>query len=403
MLRPYFPPARLKTCGRGLLSVMLLAGCGGKIPTFEELTNQNSGQPTQQPITSPPPVQPAAAPVKQDPAEAVAAFQAIPANAHDDNTLGKLLSLDEGLELVTEIKAANSKVTDHGMALIHKLPSLQRLDLVGTTVSDKGCESIGKVSSLEELTLSGGLISDVGMAHLANLTQLKKLVVNGTKIGLAGWEIIGQLPALEEIWIQQSSLNDEAMDALCNATTLRRLHMNDTAISDRGLTAFRKLELLEVLNLSGCNVSCEGLGAVVKSKGLKNLLEMSVQRTPLSAKGAAAIGGMKQLEVLNIAELPTGLNDQYLRVMLKDKKNLRWLNVNTNRGVTNHGIAALKGNPDLEFVDLSKNPQINNQCLPTFAKMKKLHTIVFDGTGITLEAVQQLAKDLPEYNKVPRS
>lgn len=398
-------------CGNGvcvsLLGFLLLAGCNGGVPTFEELTKQTTGTPAgndQSTVASPPANQAVAQPsepVKQDPALAIAAFQKIPPGAHDDNTLGGLLNLTEGLELVEEINAMNSKVTDHGVDLIYKLPSLRRLELVGTTVSDKGCESIGKVSSLEELSLTGGGISDVGMTRLANLTQLKRLIVNGTQIGLAGWEIIGQLPALEELWIQQSSLNDAAMEAMCNATTLRRMYMNDTAITDRGLNAFRKLELLEELNLSGCNVTCEGFLGVVKGKGLKNLTKMIVQRTPLNDKGVAAISGMTQLEELNIAEL-SGMSDAHFMKLVGGKKNLKSLIMHTNPGVSNQGISVLKNMTELEFIDLSKNPQINNGCLLAFAKMKNLRRIVYGDTGITAEAVKQLTANMPDYNK-PRS
>lgn len=401
-------PERWNGVSLSLFSFLLLAGCNGKIPTFDELTKQNTGSSgsEQQTITSPPATQqPAAqpgAPVKPDPAAVIAEFQKIPPGAHDDNTLGGLMNLTEGLELVEEINATNaSKVTDHGVEQIYKLPSLRRLQLEGTAVGDKGCESIGKVSSLEELTLSGGNISDVGMARLANLTQLKRLVINGTQIGLAGWEIIGQMPALEEIWIHESGLNDEGMEAMCNASTLRKLHMRNTAITDRGLHAFRKLEVLEELNISYCRVTCEGLLGVVKGNGLKNLVKMSVQRTPLNDKGVAAIAGMTQLEELNIAELQ-GMSDAHFAKLVGGKKNLKYLNVHTNPGLSNQGISMLKNATELEFIDLSKNPQINNGCLQAFAKMKKLRSIVYGDTGITMEAVQQLTKGMPDYGK-PRT
>jgi hypothetical protein len=86
---------------------------------------------------------------------------------------------------------------DAVVANVRNLPSLKRLDLEFTDVSDIGMEQVCRLGQLEELDLSGTDVSDVSVLLLKRLGKLKTLSLRGTQITDSGVAELQQaLPGL---------------------------------------------------------------------------------------------------------------------------------------------------------------------------------------------------------------
>jgi Leucine-rich repeat (LRR) protein len=72
-----------------------------------------------------------------------------------------------------------------------RYPSLERLDLSQSRITDAGLETIGVLKGLKFLELSGTQITDVGLGALRGMTQLELL-------GLRATAVTGENEALAE-------------------------------------------------------------------------------------------------------------------------------------------------------------------------------------------------------------
>ncbi len=103
-----------------------MPGCGQKVPTFGELVNGKTAEPTPPPVAPAPmaptaPVETAQGPT---PAEIIAGFSKIPTFEVTDANLQQLASLPSGKEAIGELKLSGSKVTNEGLAALPNLPNL---------------------------------------------------------------------------------------------------------------------------------------------------------------------------------------------------------------------------------------------------------------------------------------
>ena len=84
--------------------------------------------------------------------------------------------------------------TDEVLALLHELPSLRRITLQATQVTDDGLSSISQLVQLEELDLrSCKRITDAGLEHVARISALKRLELYDTNTSDDGLSCFAQL------------------------------------------------------------------------------------------------------------------------------------------------------------------------------------------------------------------
>ena len=98
-----------------------------------------------------------------------------------------------------------------GLQHLKGLPQLQRLDLVGTTVSDAGLEHIEGLAQLQSLYLGDTKVSDAGLQHLKGLTQLKLLGLNETRVSDAGLEHLKGLTQLQSLYLGHTKVSDPGL------------------------------------------------------------------------------------------------------------------------------------------------------------------------------------------------
>lgn len=376
----------------------LISGCGGKVPTWDEMTNQQPPPPPtvvhvapNTPVTNSAPVAQA-----EDPAQTLAWFKSIPPNQMTDQALARITSMKSRLDEVTAIDARGSTVTDTGLATLMKLPALKSLVLDSTTVTDKGIASLQAVPSLQSLSLNSTRVTDAGLGPLALLPSLLRLELMNCNLTPEAFVAIGKFPALEVLMLDRSrELDDTGLDQICNASTLKSLSLNEcVGLTDKGLVSLAKAPGLEELRLNRSGISGVGLGQAVAKGGLKSLKLLAISATPISLPGARAVNSIKTLESLDIG-LIVGMNDVYFLEFVEGMKNLKDLNIEGARGIVGQSFAKIKVmSNSLETLNV-KDSGVVDQGLGFLKGHKKLKFIDLSNTSVTLAGVQQFKKLVP--------
>jgi hypothetical protein len=376
-----------------------LTGCGQKVPTFGELTGQTKTEPAPPPVTAPPPAmaEPAApaAPAGPLPEEVIASFNQMPSHAIEDANVQQLLSLPSGLQAVSELNLAGSKVTSGGLAGIEKLPNLKKLDVMGTAVDDAGLAHIGQSATLEELYLTNTKVTAQGLSQLANLKTLGKLVLEDAQIDLAGWVAIGNAQTLRTLHISRSRVTDEACQYIGNLVELEELSMNQVGISDNGLAQFKRLNKLKHLYIAYTTTQGEGLLALAKGGTLKNLETLVLFATPLTDPAGKALMQLKNLRRLNLGS--TSLKDRDLMIV-RGMTQLRNLEIREIATLDGSGFTNLQAMKYLERIDITNCRGIGDKALVAFKNIKTMREIVAGGSSVTEQGALALKKFLPDCN-----
>ena len=133
---------------------------------------------------------------------------------HPDSYLAYL----KGCPMLEEIDLSRCPIGDAGLVSISDLPSLRRLVLAGTKVSDDGLKAL-RPGSLRTLDLSGTKITDAGLKYLC-------------KPGIA--------ERLTELNLADTAVTDNAVEYLRKMPRLKTLRLTGTTISDQGVEKLRQ-------------------------------------------------------------------------------------------------------------------------------------------------------------------
>jgi hypothetical protein len=182
---------------------------------------------------------------------------------------------------------------------------------------------------------------------------------------------------------------------LSRCPKLRRLQMNDVPITDRGLAQLGRLEALELLNVSGCGVNGVGFRGAGGGRGaFLALQDLSMQRCPLNEQGAGVISAMKQLRKLNLGDMPT-MQDMHLIRMIKPLKDLTYLHLSNDVGLTGFALSALKDNEAIETLVL-EGTSVDDRGLGHLVKCTNLKRISLAGTRCSMNGALALKAKLPD-------
>ena len=381
---------RYKAFELTLICFVMVGFCGcGKLPTWAELMGEKTVVPVADPVVAPVVATPPVAPVKPaEPTaeEIVARFKAIRPFDVTDNDIARLTSLNEGVELVTEINAdSNQKLTNKAFESLEKLTNLRQLRLAGTRISNDACANIGKVQSLETLALSDTSINDIGVAALTSLVNLKHLELSRCVLTLNGFTSIGMLPSLESLSLSQTNLDNAGMKEICKCRSIKSLRLDHNPLDDNGLDFLKKLDSLELLEIGNTPIGGRGLNSV--SKKLKSL---SVYECPLGDPSVVAINKFKSLEGLNMGGIPI-VNDLAFSKMVSGLKELRYVNLKGSKFFDGTGLKALQSAKNLERLHLDDCPLIGD--VPTvdiIISFKNLKQVSLGNTRVTATGFQKM-------------
>jgi hypothetical protein len=120
------------------------------------------------------------------------------------------------------------------LALLDRLPRLERLVFIDSNLDDAGLERIAELQGLEQLLLLGADITDDGLAPLAQLNELRILRLDNTQIGDDGLESLGRLHRLERLDLAGTRVTDAGLKHLTSLSRLERLYLNGAAVTEDG-------------------------------------------------------------------------------------------------------------------------------------------------------------------------
>ncbi len=276
--------------------------------------------------------------------------------------------------------------SDQGAEYIAQLNKLERLSLVGTTITDQGMESLSQLTNLSYLYFGSDEFTDEGLAKLTSLKELRYLSLacsrKRKKITFSGVSRLGGLTSLEELWYPgwQARPNEQALDfsglpnlqkfsmggirdkdlvSLADCRNLKWLQIGfDSHLSDEGLAHLAGLTSMERLLISGDGITDAGMASLADMDKLKSLTVVG----NLTDAGLRHIGKLNSLVSLRIqTENRFSQNEiEYLQSCLP---NLYSFNIDQDRAAPSATPATLQvGQPAPPFqIKTLEGRQLTNQ------------------------------------------
>ena len=127
------------------------------------------------------------------------------------------------------------RASDAELIRVGKLKRLERLDLYGSSVTERGLAHLKGSAHLQTLMLVRTKVGDAGLAQLSGMKQLRILSLEGTELTDRGLANVAGLTALEDLNLAGTSVSDAGLAHLTGLTKLRALDLSRTGVSDKGL------------------------------------------------------------------------------------------------------------------------------------------------------------------------
>jgi Leucine-rich repeat (LRR) protein len=188
-------------------------------------------------------------------------------------------------------------ITDEGLVAVKGWKYLKRLNLRGTKITDTTLQHLSGVTSLEALDIGFVQVTDVGLDALTSLPNLKHLVIGGNKLTDVGLQPLRQMPGLVDLDLsgQQRtdsglwsiSLTEPGLDAIATVKNLRHLRLNGIGVSALSLEKLRSLVHLEQLDLQGCSRIGDDAALVLAAFPALHVVDLT--GTSATGKGIAAL------------------------------------------------------------------------------------------------------------------
>jgi hypothetical protein len=188
-------------------------------------------------------------------------------------------------------------ITDAGLGHLAGLTGLKALDLSDCEFTDAGLSSLAGLTNLESLNLASSFgdsprIQGAGLAALAGMTKLRVLILDKNLVDDAALVHLKSLKGLKELYLEQTRVVGPGLANLKDLAALTVLSLNETKVTDAGLEGLQGLSSLEVLNLRGTLVRG---GGIKHLRGLKNLHSLILGSTPVTDAELANLAGLSGL------------------------------------------------------------------------------------------------------------
>lgn len=153
--------------------------------------------------------------------------------------------------------AVSCRVTDEQVENVAALPHLHTVEFMSALrLTNRSLAAIAQVPGLRNLDLNEcPNIDDAGMTHLAARTGLLTFQLIGSGITDKSLQLMGRWKRLRNLSLARTDgIGDEGLRALCAATHLKVLDVTKcTNITDKGLVLLVKLRDLRHLNIEQCS------------------------------------------------------------------------------------------------------------------------------------------------------
>ncbi len=150
---------------------------------------------------------------------------------------------------------------------VAKMPSIKKLVLKNTKVTDQSLAKLARLPQLTELVLDDCKITDVGVASLADSPKLSHLGLSHTDhVTGKGLSTLNKLK-LKAFFYSQNKLDDDEIRAICKMK-IDSLYLNNCGIDDREAELINS-NSVRVLYVTGNEFGPAGLRALLKMPSIK--------------------------------------------------------------------------------------------------------------------------------------
>ena len=108
------------------------------------------------------------------------------------------------LPSIRRLSLHRTQVTDESTKHISGLTELEALSFQGTAITDKGLANFKRLKNLKSLSLRQTQVTNKGMLHLTGLTNMEELMLDGTQVDLSGIAKLGNMPKLKRLEMARS-------------------------------------------------------------------------------------------------------------------------------------------------------------------------------------------------------
>ncbi len=206
-----------------------------------------------------------------------------------------------GIPTLRRLRLTDTDVTDTTLKKIGEVGNLQLLHVHGAQqITAEGLRSLSELSELKDLSLSGDNIDDGVIASLAGLTELKKVRLRGTAITGDNIAPIGDTP-IEDLELAETDFGNAGMADVAEMPELTKLNLWLTKIDDQGLQSLAGNERLTSLNLDNLPGITDASIDVIAS--MPSLTFLHLGKTAVTADGVERLDKLQKLEKIHVTNL----------------------------------------------------------------------------------------------------
>jgi internalin A len=324
---------------------------------------------------------------------------------------------------ISEVSLARTWATDEDLNYVAQIPTLKRLDLSFTLVTDKGIKELEQLRQLEDLNLeTAEALTDASMNYLKNIPTLRRLKVRGVDVTDVGMPAIAQMTGLRSLDLSHTMLEDVGLENLPALADLEELYLGGDMITGINLNFLKLLPKLKKLSLDGIQRRNAGacwtprvtdldLETISLLSGLEDLdlgvgLNLGRGGKPaapgggnckvtgglqITDLGLAKLGRLTKLRQLNVSGArltPAGL--KVLAALPLERLSL-W----NCDALDDAAASVLAEIPTLTNLDLSLT-KVSDKGLQALAKLPNLKVLYLTETKVTPQAVEAFQKSNPK-------
>lgn len=301
------------------------------------------------------------------------------ADMHDlaDLTVNKVMSEDsswvfhiKGLRKLARLEINDSSMSDSGWEIASKLPELAELTVMGANVSEPGLKMLADSPKLEKLDMRHTPVSDNGLVLLSAMQMLKTITLSHTKVSPNGLLALKNTSVEEVVWRDGRSENAH-LPFLARIPSIRRVYCDNASHVD--LKHIGGMVELTSLHLTNPASPALGFSELAKLTGMRDLGITFWPNSPYRGSDAMLgfIDKMTGLYSLDLSH--TALTDSGLKNM-RSLSNLRELRL-FGTLVTSSAIEDIEKFSELEALDISLTPMLDESKVLDFRRLRKLKTL----------------------------
>lgn len=226
-----------------------------------------------------------------------------------------------GIPTLRRLRLTDTSITDATIAKVSQQGNLQLLHLHGAPdVTSEGMSAIESLTAMKDLSLSGKNFDDRVLPALTAMSQLKKLRLRGSGVTGDSFESIATLPVVD-LELAETDFGNQGMPWIAKMPKLTKLNLWLCKVDDAGVIALDGMTQLTSLNLDNLpGVTDASIDTIV---GLSELTFLHLGKTSVSPEGVARLTKLQELETLHVTNLD--VPDDVLETLREEMPNLKSL------------------------------------------------------------------------------